>query len=335
MVLNGKKFAFIRLKSGVSLITVLMLMLVATIAATATYKLLSSVGFTSEGRMRIQEAHQSSLAGIENARMWMTFHANDVGALMKAFIDGGNKPINLDARLRPLQRAGQNYHVWLTGVNTEKSTAKLKILSSGESKNDTRWNEVAIFNVDGLYRVRLFEEDAHSSIPFKYNYFGGSTYSAGHVKAFSMLINGNLEGTNPVYTDDDLVVTGNVKVTGSSVGAGGTVCVGGNLNANNGVLGTDFYVGGNATAFTFPTTSEAAHLTHANVTGNVYIEGNLDAPSTGDQKFQKNVTLNGIWNTKLEAHDSRVAGNLCLGENAQVRLDKKKPPTLLFVNPNT
>ena len=33
-------FAFFRLKSGVSLITVLMLMLVATIAATATYKLL-------------------------------------------------------------------------------------------------------------------------------------------------------------------------------------------------------------------------------------------------------------------------------------------------------
>ena len=327
-------FAFFRLKSGVSLITVLMLMLVATIAATATYKLLSNVGFTSESRMRIQEAHQSSLAGIENARMWMTFHANDVGALMKAFIDGGNKPINLDARLRPLQRAGQNYHVWLTGVNTEKSTAKLKILSSGESKNDTRWNEVAIFNVDGLYRVRLFEEESHAAIPFKYNYFGGSTYSAGHVKAFSMLINGNLEGTNPVYTDDDLVVTGNVKVTGSSVGAGGTVCVGGNLNANNGVLGTDFYVGGNATAFTFPTTSEAAHLTHANVTGNVYIEGNLDAPSTGDQKFQKNVTLNGIWNTKLEAHDSRVAGNLCLGENAQVRLDKKKPPRTFLVGGN-
>ena len=235
-------FASSRLKSGVSLITVLLLMLVATIAATATYKLLSSMGFTSESRMRVQEAHQSSLAGIENARMWMTFHANDVGALMKAFIDGGNKPINLDARLRPLQRAGQNYHVWLTGVNTEKSTTKLKILSSGESKNDTRWNEVAIFNVDGLYRVRLFEEESHAAIPFKYNYFGGTTKTAGHLKAFSMLINGNLESeSNPVYTDDDLVVTGNVKMSGNSVGAGGTVCVGGNLDANNGVLGNDCY----------------------------------------------------------------------------------------------
>ncbi len=328
-------FASSRLKSGVSLITVLLLMLVATIAATATYKLLSSMGFTSESRMRVQEAHQSSLAGIENARMWMTFHANDVGALMKAFIDGGNKPINLDARLRPLQRAGQNYHVWLTGVNTEKSTTKLKILSSGESKNDTRWNEVAIFNVDGLYRVRLFEEEVYSAIPFKYNYFGGTTKTAGHLKAFSMLINGNLESeSNPVYTDDDLVVTGNVKMSGNSVGAGGTVCVGGNLDANNGVLGNDFYIGGNANAFTFPSSNDAAHLTNANVTGNVYIEGNLNAPTTGDQKFQKNLTLNGIWKTKLEAHDSRVAGNLCLGPDAQVQLDKKRPPRTFLVGEN-
>ena len=128
------------MKSGVSLITVLMFMLIATIAATATYKLLTSQGRSSVSRMRQQEAYQSSQAGIESARMWMTFHANDVGALIKAFIDGGNKPINLDARLRPLQRAGQNYHVWLTGVNTEKTTFKLKILSSGESGDNTQWN---------------------------------------------------------------------------------------------------------------------------------------------------------------------------------------------------
>ena len=210
------------MKSGVSLITVLMFMLIATIAATATYKLLTSQGRSSVSRMRQQEAYQSSQAGIESARMWMTFHANDVGALIKAVIDGGNKPINLDARLRPLQRAGQNYHVWLTGVNTEKTTFKLKILSSGESGDNTQWNEAAIFNVDGLYRVRLFEEEEYSAIPFRYNYFGSSTHTEGHSKAYSLLVNGNLNGSNPVYTDDDLIVTGDVNITGSSVGAGTT-----------------------------------------------------------------------------------------------------------------
>ena len=322
------------MKSGVSLITVLMFMLIATIAATATYKLLTSQGRSSVSRMRQQEAYQSSQAGIESARMWMTFHANDVGALIKSFIDGGNKPINLDARLRPLQRAGQNYHVWLTGVNTEKTTFKLKILSSGESGDNTQWNEAAIFNVDGLYRVRLFEEEEYSAIPFRYNYFGGTTHTEGHSKAFSLLVNGNLNGSNPVYTDDDLIITGNAIASGNSIGAGTTVCIGGNLDASNGVLGNDFYVGGNAAHFTFPSSSEAAKLYNANVTGNVYIEGNLEAPTTGDQKFQRNLTLNGTWYTNFLAHDSRVAGNMCLGEHGQVLISEKNPARDFLVGGN-
>lgn len=308
-------------KAGVSLVTVLLFMLVATIAATATYKWLTSEGRSSASRLLKQEAYQSSIAGIENARTWMTFHANDVGALVKAYLDGGRKPINLDARLRPLQKAGQDYHVWLTGVNTEKSTYKLKIMSSGESRNNTKHSETAIFNVDGLYQVKVPHEKVFSSIPFEHNYFGGSTQSQGTIKAHSLLINGNLHGSNPVYTDADLVVTGDINITGSSVGAGGTVCVGGNLNANNGVLGKDFYVVGDANSFTFPTTSEAAHLTNANVTGDVYIGGNLNAPSTGDQKFQKSLTLMGKWRTNLGAHEASVAENLCLGEDAQVEIN--------------
>lgn len=333
-MLNNKKN--LHLKSGVSLVTVLLLMLVATIAATATYKLLTSGGLSSASRMKQQEAYQSALAGIENTRMWMTFHANDVGALIKAFIEGGNKPINLDARVRRWQRAKQDYHVWLTGVNTENSTYKLKILSSGVSQvlgntNDVTvatWNESAIFNVDGLYQVKLLNEEVivndFASLPFEYNYFGGSTQSQGHIKAYSLLINGDMFGSNPPYTEKNLIVTGDVYITGNSVGAGGTACIGGNISADNGVFGNDFYVAGNATkGFTFPAASEAAGLSRAYLTGNVYIEGNLAPPDPGDQKFLKNMTLNGIWKTNLGAHESQVAGNLCLGPKAKVIIDKK------------
>ena len=339
----------LHLKSGVSLVTVLLFMLIATIAATATYKLLSSGGLSSASRMKQQEAYQSALAGIENTRMWMTFHANDVGALVKAFIEGGNKPINLDARVRQWQRAKQDYHVWLTGVNTEKSTYKLKILSSGVSQvlgntsdddvTVATWNESAIFNVDGLYQVKLIHEEVVeevvASIPFKYNYFGGSTQSQGHIKAYSLLINGDLFGSNPPYTEENLIVTGDVYITGNSVGAGGTACIGGNISADNGVFGNDFYVAGNATkGFTFPAASEAAGVSRANVTGNVYIEGNLAPPDPGDQKFQKNLTLNGVWTTNLGAHESQVAGNLCLGPNAQVIIDKKNATRKFMVGGN-
>lgn len=64
-------------KAGVSLIAVLLFMMIATIAATATYKWITSEGRSSSSRMLQREAYQSAVAGIENARAWMTYHAND------------------------------------------------------------------------------------------------------------------------------------------------------------------------------------------------------------------------------------------------------------------
>lgn len=52
-------------KAGVSLITVLLFMLIATIAATATWKWITSESRSSASRMLQREAYQSSLAGIE------------------------------------------------------------------------------------------------------------------------------------------------------------------------------------------------------------------------------------------------------------------------------
>ena len=47
-------------KAGVSLITVLLFMMIATIAATATYKWITSEGRSSASRMLEREAYQSS-----------------------------------------------------------------------------------------------------------------------------------------------------------------------------------------------------------------------------------------------------------------------------------
>ena len=74
-------------KKGVSLITVLLFMLVATIAATATFKWLTSENRSSATRMLRQEAYQSAIAGIENTRAWMTNHANDVGGVIKQYLE--------------------------------------------------------------------------------------------------------------------------------------------------------------------------------------------------------------------------------------------------------
>lgn len=321
--------AVVSSRAGVSLVTVLLFMLVATIAATATYKWLTSEGRSSASRMQQQEAYQSAVAGIESARSWMMYNANETGAIIKQYKDGNNTPVKLTDRLAAFVRAGQHYDVYLVGVNTESSTYKLKILSEGTSRNgNAKHSEIALLNVNGLYRVKAPVQETHSKIKFDFNYFGGSTQSQGHVGAKSMLINGNLTGSNPVYAQTDLIVTGNIEMSGNSVGADGTVCVGGNLEASNGVFGNSFYVEGDARHFSWPSASEAKNtLLGTNtdkftLTGDVYINGNLEAPSTGGQIFPKSLTLNGTWSTNLEGYESSVTGDLCLGDTGFVYMNK-------------
>ena len=296
------------MKAGVSLIIVLLFMLIATIAATATWKWITSEGKSSASRMLQREAYQSSMAGIENARTWMTFHANDVGALIKQFVEDENhNPINIDNRLRPLQRAGQNYHVWLTGVNTENSTFKVKILSSGEARNDARHTETAIFNVDGLYQVSVPKVVNHAVPNFDYAYYAGGFHST-QVTVTSAAVNGNWNGNPPVVTKN-WIVTGNATLDGNNVNVGGTSCIGGNVTTNNnGFSTTNLYVGGNFTGLL------------KSATGDAYFEGNAIHGGTGSITIGGNLTVNGKLVTAQDASDRaiNVAGNLCVDENGTV-----------------
>ena len=313
---------FKSLRAGVSLIAVLLFMLIATIAATATWKWITSEGKSSASRMLKREAYQSSIAGIENARAWMTYHANDVGALIRQYIDGGKNPINLDAQLRSLQKADQSYHVWLTGVNVESNTYKLKIYSAGEARGgNARHNEVAILNVSGLYRINIPQDKHSKKADFDYNYFGGSTSNHGDVFARSMLINGDLLNGNPASIDSNLVVTGNFKVSGNSIAVHGTACIGGNLDADNGLVGNNFYVEGDLKNLKIrPLTahkgSETINLGNK-IYGNVFVNGNITA-ANGDQVIDGNLTLNGRWTTNMSGYNAGVRGNLCVGESGQI-----------------
>ena len=55
-------------KRGVALITVLLIMMVATIATTAIYKWISHMGESSAAELKKSEAYQASQAGLETAR---------------------------------------------------------------------------------------------------------------------------------------------------------------------------------------------------------------------------------------------------------------------------
>lgn len=275
-----------RSKKGVSLITVLMFMLVTTIAATATFKWLTSENRSSASRMLRQEAYQSSVAGIENARAWMSNHPNDVGALIKQYYDNQKRPILLNSVLPQLDRNGQSYNVWLTAVNTSSTTYKLKLLSEGNGRNDSKHTEAAIIRVDGLYRIRI----PQSSEKFTFNkaFHGASDGITGTDTIGSGNINGDWEYSNNPVVKGDMIVTGNTKY-GGTVHHYGDFYLGGNLTSDGqtiyGTEGLDtsvIYIGGNVTC------PSGQPIT---VYGDLYVKGDISELCKVDVKG--NLTIGG------------------------------------------
>ena len=313
-------------QKGVSLFAVLMFMLVATIAGTATYKWLSSEGFSSADRMLVNEARTSSQAGVEAARAWMMYHANDVGSILQQYFseDVANRnPISLDDFLKPMAKSGQSFSVALVGADapTTSATYKLKIVSTGYAHNNAAsYTETAILNVSGLYRVLkpVPEEEFH--LDYHYAYFGGSTSFAGGHGVTSALINGDwgmANGSNPINLDGDFVVTGKVTLSGNKIKAGGTTCVGGNLDPNNGIWTKNLFVGGLA--------GSGSNKFVGNIGENAYFAGNLTIGNIGDPGFSVggNMYLEGVMRPNLSAFQHSIGGNLCLGNSASIQFESE------------
>ncbi|SHK40210.1 hypothetical protein SAMN05720469_10552 [Fibrobacter intestinalis] len=266
----------LRTKKGVSLITVLLFMLVATIAATATYRWITREGESSASRMVRSEAYMSAVSGIEAARSWMTYHGNDVGALIADYFANDKKPILLDSALAPLNRSGQNYNVWLTGVNTEKNSYKLKIFSEGEARNGAKHSEVAILNVNGLYRVQIPQEG--SEIDFNEAFFG-SLASAGDLNVNSIIVNGSPNATNgggaafsTVNVTDYLFVTGTAEFN-SSTNVGTMYVEGDFMRCTNVNVNGDVFVGGKW----YATMGGSGDV----IAGDLYVVGGIDLTTQG------------------------------------------------------
>lgn len=306
-------------RAGVSLVTVLLFMLVATIAATATYKWLTSESRSSGSRMQQNEAYQSAVAGIESARSWMTYNANETGAIIKQYKDNKNVPVKLTDRLAAFVRAGQHYDVYLVGVNTENTTYKLKILSEGSSRNgNAKHSEIAILNVNGLYQVEKPIKEVHVHADFEYAYFGGSLHYEGQNDVTSMVVNGNWEHNPPKTTSGDFIVTGNAHLSGNEVNVAKTTCIGGNLDGYaggdfNGITTKDLYIAGGAPKFI------------GVVSGDAYFDGNMTMhTSCGSKNFQVlgNMTVNATLN--FNHCDTRyVNGNTCVLADGQIKTDGK------------
>ena len=307
-------------KAGVSLVAVLLFMLVATIAATATYKWLTSEGHSSASRLQKQSAYQNAMAGIENTRAWMTYNANDVGALIKQYKDSGKK-IKLNGRLTPWSNSDQNYDVWLVGVNTGAAhNFKLKVLSSGKSAGGAVHNEIGIFNVDGLYQVQIPAEEVGGAT-FDKAFDGKTTGITGSDTLQSGIIHGDFTDQNntPKLTGN-FVISGDMAF-GGHVHGNGDMYVRGSITSKNGgyTFGTDLwrgwtnipdtnvvYVGGDI---------DCADNQPIRVYGDLYVGGKIKERCSID--VTGNLTIGGaIDRTNNAAKNFTIGNNLVFKKNA-------------------
>ena len=294
-----------KMKKGVSLVTVLLFMMVATIAATATYKWVSSIGSSSAARLQVSEARQAALSGIEAARSWMTFNGNDLGAVIKQYFENGKKPILLNSVLPRMGSAKMRDSVWLMGVNVEKSSRyKIKIVSLGTTRENVKYSEVAIFNVNGLYQVEIPTEE--HKVDYKEAFYGGLAtadvieVSSAFIKQTPAVAGAGGQALNKINVSDYLVLDGNFYVNNNGdvkdLYVTGDLSFGNNLNVSG-----DLYVGG--------TVYGTASGNKLSVSGTSYLNGGIrinnlssyaqslpgGAPAVvgGKFDFYGNVTSNG------------------------------------------
>lgn len=315
-------------KKGVSLVAVLLFMLVATIAGTATYKWLSSAGKSSSSRMLQSEARMAAVAGIESARSWFSHHGNETGAVIKQF-RSAKKPVTLDNQLVSVKKDNQEYTVSVVDVDVSSQPYKVKVVSEGTARNGSKYSETAVFKVNGLYRVPVPVQ--RKAIDYEYAYFGGTTtFSSGH-KATSMLINGNWSG-NPGDVTKDFIVTGTVSLSGDNISIGEYACLGGAVNAQNGIVAGNLYSASDFTNFNGTIANDAyfgGDVSFGSVANKPTDRGNYGGFAVGGS-----MTLNGTMSATdgSYANGYTIGNNMCLTENGKLVL--KTSPKVFSVENN-
>ena len=341
-------------KKGVSLVTVLLFMLVATIAATATFKWLSSEERSSASRMSISEAQQASKAGMDAVRAWMTFHANDVGAVIRQYIDGNKniggkkKPVKLDPVVKQFGSYKQDYSVWLTDVDVTTSPYRLKITSVGTARGGgATYSEHSILKVGGLYQAPI---PGGVAINFDGAFAGGHSGITSSDSLQSGLITGDFgdkNNTPVIYSktvitgkatyDGDITHDGDVYI-GKGIESKGSITFGKSGTADTLVA----YVGGPVTCASgqpFTVYGDLYLVGPVNncildVKGNLTVAGNLNvAFNNNNYKIMvgKNMVFNDASTCQMEFSKNgayfnqytsiTVGGNLYLPDKIEAHCD--------------
>lgn len=320
-------------KKGVALITVLLFMLVAIIAATAIYKWLRYMGESSAWALKHSEAYQASQSGVETLNSWLSYNGNDVGAVLNCYLNSGKKPLRMDSTLLHMMSGEkkQKFSVYLVGADVSSSPYKLQFVSTGTARDGSRYSQMAVFSVNGLYQVEL--PSANSEITFDKAFYGRVTTMTGTDTLGSAVVNGDYSGNTPTVSDAFLV-TGNASLQGGTHVGGGDTYIQGNFRStgaayfgNSAVDTAVLYIGGDVTNCAGPIYvygdayfgGDIAANCEVTVTGNATVNGILYRASDGKTfSAGKNLIFSDSLKNKSTVHFDgldgtvRAAGNVIM-----------------------
>jgi hypothetical protein len=335
------------MKKGISLIAVLMFMLAATTASIVIFRWISSEGFASGARLKRSEAYQASQAGLEAVQGWLANKGADAGALIKFFENNDGKPVLMVSQLNNgtvnllggMSKESQKFQVYFTGADVSKQPYQLKFMSIGMARDGSKYSQVGIFDVEGLYNLSVDRPPMPSTATEPPAFHGGlgqntqGRFTDAHIMGDATL--------NGLSTTGDLIVTGNLTVMDNSymylgcmdcetcskensgnicnqygctdrdskkhsTKRGGDVYILGSWNARGFTICGDAYIGGRLT-----TTSNTKFL------GSLYANGGIE--NSGGFSVEGNVTLGG-GNTNANTAKFEIGGNLVMNDNAKINI---------------
>ncbi|MDR3001943.1 MAG: hypothetical protein LBU89_11850 [Fibromonadaceae bacterium] len=196
-------------------------MLAATTASIIVFRIISSENVSSGARLKMSESEAAANSGLEAVQAWLTNKAPDAGVLLSDYLSPANasggqpRPILVDNNL--LGSVGgsksQNYSVYLVGADVSSKPFKMKFVSVGTARDNSKSNQVAVFGVDGLFRVSIPTKLSTSG--FDQAFFGVAGDLTDGTEFNSAIINQSVGGNMPSITEH-LIVAGDATFQGGT-----------------------------------------------------------------------------------------------------------------------
>ena len=294
------------MKRGISLIAVLMFMLAATTASIVVYKWIGSEGFASGSRLKQSEAYQASESGLDAAYAWLSYKAADAGAVIGDYLKQPQTIRITEAALGSSQN-DKKYEVYLTEVGADKTNKifKLKFLSVGIGRDNSRVVQEAVYNVEGLYKMKIPKKltiNVSKPNPFDEQLWGNTG------------VMNRLELNKAVLTQSPAIkdqgksqALNSIKIKKNNDTTRSYLILDGNYYTNNGIeIDGDLYVTGSFDFCPKPNSNSDY------ITGDVYVEGEFHPK--GAIRIDGNAYLKGGMNPNRNLNDAQGLTGGCTGQ---------------------